>query len=127
MIFGSVLLAWFSGDDLTVSVVPPSPNRQLRPRPQGATREIDASRMYVLPGFVDTHVHTGGFPKAPQAEDPTLVIYDAGRDLMKAMTLEWNDEYTLSSLWDYYQPSRAAHGSYWFDWTSEDEYHWRKF
>ena len=61
------------------------------------------------------------------AMDPTLVIYDAGRDLQKAMTLEWHEEYTLPSLWDYYQPSRAAHGSYWFDWTSEDEYHWKKF
>jgi imidazolonepropionase-like amidohydrolase len=61
------------------------------------------------------------------AMDPTMVIYDAGRDLQKAMTLEWHDEYTLPSLWDYYQPSRAAHGSYWFYWTSEDEYHWKKF
>lgn len=61
------------------------------------------------------------------AMDPTMVIYDAGRDLQKAMTLEWHDEYTLPSLWEYYQPSRAAHGSYWFYWTSEDEYHWKKF
>ena len=39
-----------------------------RRRPQDATREIDAHGMYVLPGFVDMHVHTGGSPKAPQAE-----------------------------------------------------------
>ena len=37
-------------------------------RPQGATREIDASGMFVMPGFVDMHVHTGGSGKAPQAE-----------------------------------------------------------
>src|SRR5699024_4115617 len=37
-------------------------------RPDGATREIDASGMYVMPGFVDMHVHTGGKPKVPNAE-----------------------------------------------------------
>ena len=37
-------------------------------RPQGATRELDVTGMYVLPGFVDLHTHTGGVPKAPEAE-----------------------------------------------------------
>ena len=37
-------------------------------RPGGATREIDGTGMYVMPGFVDLHVHTGGGPKAPDAE-----------------------------------------------------------
>jgi imidazolonepropionase-like amidohydrolase len=40
---------------------------ELRPI-QGAAREIDARGMYVMPGFVDTHTHTGGEPKAPEAE-----------------------------------------------------------
>src|SRR5687767_12818176 len=31
-----------------------------RRRPQDATREIDAHGMYVMPGFVDLHAHTGG-------------------------------------------------------------------
>ena len=30
-------------------------------------------------------------------------------------------------MWDYYQPSRTNHGSYWYYWTTEDEYHWKKF
>lgn len=34
-------------------------------RPQDATREIDAHGMYVLPGFVDLHVHAGGGDKNP--------------------------------------------------------------
>jgi len=59
--------------------------------------------------------------------DPTMTIYEASRDLKRAMNAEWHDEYTLPSLWDYYTPSRRAHGSYWFYWTSEDEYHWKKF
>ena len=37
-------------------------------RPGPGTREIDAEGMYVLPGFVDLHLHTGGVPKAPDAE-----------------------------------------------------------
>ncbi len=61
------------------------------------------------------------------AIDPTMTIYEASRDLMRAMQAEWHDEYTLPSMWDFYQPSRAAHGSYWFYWTSEDESEWQRF
>ena len=50
--------------------------------------------------------------------DPTLTIYEASRDLMRARRAEWHDEYTLPSLWDFFRPSREAHGSYWFDWTT---------
>ncbi|MGD2071334.1 MAG: amidohydrolase family protein [Gemmatimonadota bacterium] len=59
--------------------------------------------------------------------DPTMTIYEASRDVMRARRAEWHDEYTLPSQWDYYQPSRRAHGSYWFDWGTEEEYHWKKF
>jgi len=59
--------------------------------------------------------------------DPTFNIYAAGRDLMKARTLEWHDRYTLPSLWDFFQPTRGAHGSYWFYWTTEDEVAWKNF
>jgi dihydroorotase-like cyclic amidohydrolase len=37
-------------------------------RPEAGVHEIDASGMYVMPGFIDNHVHTGGVPKAPEAE-----------------------------------------------------------
>ncbi len=37
-------------------------------RPGGATHEIDAHGAYVMPGIVDTHTHTGGATKAPEAE-----------------------------------------------------------
>jgi imidazolonepropionase-like amidohydrolase len=57
--------------------------------------------------------------------DPTLTIYEASRDLMRAMRAEWHDRYTLPSLWKWYEPSRAAHGSYWFDWTTADEIEWK--
>ena len=37
-------------------------------RPKDATKEIDVSGSYVMPGIVDMHAHTGGVPKAPEAE-----------------------------------------------------------
>ena len=46
---------------------PSVPMRQNR-QPNNALKEIDATGMYVLPGFVDLHVHLGGTPKAPDAE-----------------------------------------------------------
>lgn len=58
--------------------------------------------------------------------DPTLTIYEASRDLMAARRAEWHDEYTLPSLWDFFMPSRNAHGSYWFYWTTADEVAWRR-
>lgn len=59
--------------------------------------------------------------------DPTMTIYAAGRDLMRARTAEWHEMYTLPSMWTFYEPSRESHGSYWYYWTTEDEYHWKKF
>lgn len=59
--------------------------------------------------------------------DPTLTIYEASRDLMRARTAEWHERYTLPSMMDFYQPSREAHGSYWFDWTTADEIAWKNF
>lgn len=58
--------------------------------------------------------------------DPTFNIYEANRDLMRARTAEWHPVYTLPSLWKFYQPSRQSHGSYWFDWTTEEEIQWKE-
>jgi N-acyl-D-aspartate/D-glutamate deacylase len=37
-------------------------------RPAEGARGLDATGMYLMPGFVDLHTHTGGAPKAPDAE-----------------------------------------------------------
>jgi len=58
--------------------------------------------------------------------DPTFNIYEANRDLMAARRAEWHDVYTLPSLWRFYAPSRQSHGSYWFDWTTEEEIQWKE-
>ncbi len=57
--------------------------------------------------------------------DPTFTIYEASRDLMRETRAEWHEEYTLPSLWEFYRPSRRAHGSYWFDWGTEQEVAWK--
>ncbi|WP_396592048.1 amidohydrolase family protein [Allomuricauda sp. R78024] len=58
--------------------------------------------------------------------DPTFNIYEASRDLHRARRAEWHEEYTLPSLWDFYQPSKISHGSYWHDWGTEQEVSWRE-
>jgi hypothetical protein len=59
--------------------------------------------------------------------DPTMTAYVASRDMMREREAEWHETYTLPSLWDFYQPSRTNHGSYYFRWTSWDEVAWRNF
>jgi len=60
------------------------------------------------------------------ALDPTFTIYLASRDLMRMSRAIWHDDYTLPALWDFYRPNRAAHGAFFFDWTTEDEIEWKK-
>jgi len=57
---------------------------------------------------------------------PTFNIYDANRDLMRARRAEWHEEYTLPSLWEFFQPNRVAHGSFWFNWGTEQEIQWKE-
>jgi hypothetical protein len=45
---------------------------------------------------------------------------------MRVRRAEWHEEYTLPSLWEFYQPSRKSHGAYWYYWTTEDEVEWRE-
>ena len=58
--------------------------------------------------------------------DPTMTIYEASRDVMRAREAEWHDIYTLPSLHEFYKPSRESHGSYWFSWTTQDEIEWKR-
>jgi hypothetical protein len=59
--------------------------------------------------------------------DPTMTAYAAGRDLMRMRNADWHSRYSLPSLMDFYSPSRANHGAYWYYWTLEDEIAWRNF
>lgn len=57
--------------------------------------------------------------------DPTFNIYEASRDLHRARTLEWHEDYTMPKLWEFYQPSRTSHGSFWQYWGTEQEVAWK--
>lgn len=58
--------------------------------------------------------------------DPTFNIYEASRDLMRARNADWHKAYTLPSLWEFYQPSKQSHGSYWHFWGTEEEVAWKE-
>lgn len=57
--------------------------------------------------------------------DPTFTIYQATRDLMRARTADWHAAYTHPALWDFFTPNRDNHGSFFFDWGSEEEAAWK--
>jgi hypothetical protein len=58
--------------------------------------------------------------------DPTFNIYEASRDLHRARRLEWHDDYTMPKLWQFFQPSKISHGSYWHSWGTEQETDWKE-
>jgi imidazolonepropionase-like amidohydrolase len=57
---------------------------------------------------------------------PTFVAYETTRDFMRMARAEWHEEHTLPSLWRFFEPNRAAHASYWFDWGTEEEVAWKE-
>ncbi len=80
-------------------------------------READPSRLHdVLKAMVDHHV----------AWDPTLVIYEASRDLQRAQTQPWFKDYLHPTLEEYFRPNPANHGSYFIGWSSTDEAFWKE-
>lgn len=58
--------------------------------------------------------------------DPTFTIYEANRDVMRARNADWHKDYTLPSVDRFFQPNRVLHGSYHFDWTTQDEIDWKE-
>ncbi|WP_375460893.1 amidohydrolase family protein [uncultured Enterovirga sp.] len=57
---------------------------------------------------------------------PTFTIYDANRDLMRARQADWHKDYTWKSMWNYFQPQRGGHGSYWYRWSTQNEVEWKE-
>jgi hypothetical protein len=55
---------------------------------------------------------------------PTRVVYEANRDILRAIGLPWHQRYTHQALIDWNLPNPALHGSYHYDWTSNDEQSW---
>ena len=60
------------------------------------------------------------------AWDPTLVIYEASRDLQRAQTNPAFAEYLHPVLEEYFKPNPDNHGSYFIGWSSTDETYWKE-
>jgi imidazolonepropionase-like amidohydrolase len=57
---------------------------------------------------------------------PTLSIYEASRDLIKAQNLPWYRDYLHPALQAFFEPNLAHHGSYFTRWTNTMEVRWRQ-
>lgn len=80
-------------------------------------READQGKLTkVLQGMVDANV----------AWDPTLVIYEASRDLQRAQTNPAFADYLHPVLEEYFKPNPANHGSYFIGWSTTDETYWKE-
>jgi hypothetical protein len=80
-------------------------------------REIDADRLsLVLTTLVDAGV----------AWDPTLAIYEASRDLIRAQSKPWFDDYLHPALEKFFRPNLDNHGSYFVGWSNTDEVYWKE-
>lgn len=60
------------------------------------------------------------------AWSPTLSIYEASRDLVKAQNLPWYKEYLHPAVQAFFEPNLANHGSYFVGWTNTMEVRWRQ-
>ena len=60
------------------------------------------------------------------AWDPTFSIYEACRDLQRAITNPALEHYLHPSLEAYFTPNPEYHGSFFFGWTNTDEVFWKE-
>jgi imidazolonepropionase-like amidohydrolase len=56
--------------------------------------------------------------------DPTMVVYEADRDLARVQGLPWHAKYTLPTLIEFWAPNPSHHGSYQSNWKTSDEIAW---
>ncbi|MEK7728416.1 MAG: amidohydrolase family protein, partial [candidate division KSB1 bacterium] len=64
--------------------------------------------------------------EAGVAWDPTLCIYEASRDLQRAVGQPWFKEYLHPALEKFFAPNPEFHGSFFFGWTNTDEFFWKE-
>jgi len=57
---------------------------------------------------------------------PTLSIYVASRDVIRAQNLPWYKDYLHPTLERYFMPDMRNHGSYFLGWTNTQEVRWKK-
>lgn len=117
-------------------------------RPDDATYEIDATGMYAMPGFVDTHVHGGGSDKSPELEYAYKLWLAHGVTTVRGVPLTGYDMavseaersengeivapriynyQTLGSGWDGGRVHDAETARAWVQWASENSVDGIKF
>jgi imidazolonepropionase-like amidohydrolase len=64
--------------------------------------------------------------KANVAWVPTFDIYEASRDLQRAQNQPWFADWLHPALASYFLPNPRNHGSYFLNWTSNDEVFWKE-
>jgi cytosine/adenosine deaminase-related metal-dependent hydrolase len=57
---------------------------------------------------------------------PTFVIYEANRDLLRAMNQPWFKDYLHPAIEEYFKPNPSYHGSFQWNWSTTDEVFWRE-
>ncbi len=57
---------------------------------------------------------------------PTLSIYVASRDVIKAQNLPWYKDYLHPTMEEYFTPDLQHHGSFFLGWTNTQEVRWRR-
>jgi imidazolonepropionase-like amidohydrolase len=60
------------------------------------------------------------------AWSPTLSIYEASRDVVRAQNLPWNRDYVHPSMELFWRPNLENHGSYFLNWGNTQEVRWRR-
>jgi cytosine/adenosine deaminase-related metal-dependent hydrolase len=82
--------------------------------------QADEAKLHgeVIDSLLDS-MHKTGFIMVP-----TFGIYEANRDVERAMTLPWHATYTLPAVMDSFFPNPAHHASYFYEWTSNKEADW---
>ena len=60
------------------------------------------------------------------AWSPTLSIYEANRDVIRARNLPWFDDYLHPSMEAFWSPNLQNHGSYFIGWTNTYQVRWRR-
>jgi imidazolonepropionase-like amidohydrolase len=60
------------------------------------------------------------------AWSPTLSIYEASRDAVRAQNLPWYRDYLHPSMELYWKPNLENHGSYFVGWGNTQEVRWRQ-
>ncbi|HWW88997.1 MAG TPA: amidohydrolase family protein [Vicinamibacterales bacterium] len=58
--------------------------------------------------------------------EPTFSVYEANRDVARAESLPWHNDFTLPVVMKSFRPDPSHHASYFFNWTSNKEADWAR-